>query len=408
METKPSEEESAAPWGADDAAAEAPREVFQAQISGISFDLTQEALESSLAEAGLPDVKVNLLLRPQSSSRAGQNKGRAFLEVGSKEEMDKVMALAGTMIDSRPVYISRLELPLEETKAVTVRSMRGMTEEDIQEVMQREISAIPRSVRIREQQERSTCVAFCRFDSAELAQKATTLDGANIMGRWLDVTLAPTFVRTFQEDPDGLDRLVPFAEMPTEGAIIMAKGLPFDLSVEDLRLFFQQSGIPEDSILQMRMPMHKADRNTGIAYIHAATEHVEKFLNLKGSYINERWIDIGVWVDRSKMAPGGQGTSIADSRPTVVKELRENFPDLPVVEVGSIPFDKTEADFKSFLEEQGVPLAAVSSMVMPLFRQTPNNMGTAWLVINEEEAYNRVMELSGTVFHERWLTFSDA
>lgn len=46
------------------------------------------------------------------------------------------------------------------------------------------------------------------------------------------------------------------------------------------------------------------------------------------------------------MAPGGQGTSIADSRPTVVKELRENFPDLPVVEVGSIPFDKTEADFK--------------------------------------------------------------
>lgn len=114
METKPSEEESAAPWGADDAAAEAPREVFQAQISGISFDLTQEALESSLAEAGLPDVKVNLLLRPQSSSRAGQNKGRAFLEVGSKEEMDKVMALAGTMIDSRPVYISRLELPLEE------------------------------------------------------------------------------------------------------------------------------------------------------------------------------------------------------------------------------------------------------------------------------------------------------
>lgn len=57
------------------------------------------------------------------------------------------------------------------------------------------------------------------------------------MGRWLDVTLAPTFVRTFQEDPDGLDRLVPFAEMPTEGAIIMAKGLPFDLSVEDVSRF---------------------------------------------------------------------------------------------------------------------------------------------------------------------------
>lgn len=52
-----------------------------------------------------------------------------------------------------------------------MRSMRGMTEEDIQEVMQREIDVVPRSVRIREQQEKSTCVAFCRFDNAELAQK---------------------------------------------------------------------------------------------------------------------------------------------------------------------------------------------------------------------------------------------
>lgn len=114
METKSSDEESAAPWGADDVTVEVPREVLQAQISGISFDLTQEALEASLADAGLHNVKVNLLLRPQSSSRAGQNKGRAFLEVDSKEEMNKVMALAGTMIDSRPVYISRLEIPLEE------------------------------------------------------------------------------------------------------------------------------------------------------------------------------------------------------------------------------------------------------------------------------------------------------
>ncbi|CAM9196159.1 unnamed protein product, partial [Sphacelaria rigidula] len=76
-------------------------------ISGISFDLTLEALEASLKEAGVtPDARVNLLLRPASSSRAGQNKGRAFVEVDTEADMQKVMELNGHTIDNRPVFVS--------------------------------------------------------------------------------------------------------------------------------------------------------------------------------------------------------------------------------------------------------------------------------------------------------------
>lgn len=71
-----------------------------------------------------------------------------------------------------------------------------------------------------------------------MSGQATALDGANIMGRWLDVTLAPSFVRTPIVDSDGIDRLTPFAEPPTEGSIIMVKGLPFDLTVEDVSVIY--------------------------------------------------------------------------------------------------------------------------------------------------------------------------
>lgn len=67
-----------------------------------------------------------------------------------------------------------------------------------------------------------------------MSHQATALDGANIMGRWLDVTLAPSFVRTTTVDSDGIDRLTPFAEPPTVGTVIMVKGLPFDLTVDDV------------------------------------------------------------------------------------------------------------------------------------------------------------------------------
>lgn len=50
-------------------------------------------------------------------------------------------------------------------------------------------------------------------------------------------------------------------------------------------------------------------------------------------------------MDRSKENTGPPQTSVAESRPEVVRELRERFPDLPVVEVGSLPFDKTQQDF---------------------------------------------------------------
>lgn len=48
--------------------------------------------------------------------------------------------------------------------------------------------------------------------------------------------------------------------------------------------------MPEESILQMRVPKHnRSDRNTGIAYLNVKDEEAaQKAIALKGSYINDR------------------------------------------------------------------------------------------------------------------------
>lgn len=68
-----------------------------------------------------------------------------------------------------------------------------------------------------------------RFDG-----QAVELDGVYAMGRWLDVSLATFPDPSSPRQSDGIPRGRPFAEHPTEGVIILVRGLPFDLSDEEV------------------------------------------------------------------------------------------------------------------------------------------------------------------------------
>lgn len=43
---------------------------------------------------------------------------------------------------------------------------------------------------------------------------------------------------------------------------------------------------------------------------------------------------------------------------------------------------------RAFLEENGVPRTAISEIVMPKYRQTANNIGFAWVVMNDVSQLN--------------------
>lgn len=84
------------------------------QVDGISFTMPEESVEQWFRDAGVTPAKVTLVMRPPQSSRAGQNKGRAFVELENEEDTLKCLKISGRSMGDRWVSISRLETPLEE------------------------------------------------------------------------------------------------------------------------------------------------------------------------------------------------------------------------------------------------------------------------------------------------------
>lgn len=97
-----------------EAADAAPTLIPLVQVDGISFSMPQEAVEQWFKDAGVTPAKVTLVMRPPQSSRAGQNKGRAFVELENEEDTLKCLKISGRSMGDRWVSISRLETPLEE------------------------------------------------------------------------------------------------------------------------------------------------------------------------------------------------------------------------------------------------------------------------------------------------------
>ena len=84
------------------------------QVDGISFTMPEESVEQWFRDAGVTPAKVTLVMRPPQSTRAGQNKGRAFVELENEEDTLKCLKISGRSMGDRWVTISRLETPLEE------------------------------------------------------------------------------------------------------------------------------------------------------------------------------------------------------------------------------------------------------------------------------------------------------
>lgn len=96
---------------------------FLVEVSGIPFEKAAEDVEKFFMDGGCNPLKVTMPLRPPESNRAGQNKGRAFVELASQEELDKALGLSRGNIGDRWVTVSRLRTPLEEVRGSTARSL---------------------------------------------------------------------------------------------------------------------------------------------------------------------------------------------------------------------------------------------------------------------------------------------
>lgn len=96
-----------------------PEPLYLIQVDGLPFTMATEELEQWFEEAGCPPAKVAVPLWPERSMRAGQNKGKAYLNFSSEEDTQKALSLSGRSIGERWINISRLAMPLEEVSTTS-------------------------------------------------------------------------------------------------------------------------------------------------------------------------------------------------------------------------------------------------------------------------------------------------
>eukprot|EP00752_Nemacystus_decipiens_P002808 g2620.t1 len=421
----PAEELGAADEGAAAAAAEEAVEehaeepevgksepLYLLQVDGLPFTMAQEEIEQWFVDAGCAPTEVTVPLWPERSMRAGQNKGKAYMSFDSEEATQAGLALSGRSIGERWINISRLAHPLEEACRVTIKGLQMFSESDIATIFEDAMGARPEKVDVIDNPNRSRGLAFVTFETPELARAALALDGSNIHSHWVDVALHVT-KQGSSEARVGLGNMRPFGpDVPSELMVVL-KGLPFSLLEDDIKAFLVNHDIKEEDILGMEVPKYNETQfNTGMAMFHLRSEEaVAAAIQLKGTYIGDRWVDVDRWNERggsTKDQKAKYKNTIQEARARVPAALRQKHPSLPVVAISGLPFHKTQDEVIEFLETNGVPRSAMAEIEMPLFLQTERNTGSCWVVMDDEQAYGSLMELNGAVMEERWLTINDA
>ncbi|CBJ25446.1 G-rich sequence factor 1 [Ectocarpus siliculosus] len=390
--------------------AESPEPLYLIQVDGLPFTMATEELEQWFEEAGCSPPKVTVPLWPERSIRAGQNKGKAYLHFSGEEDVRKALSLSGRSIGERWINISRLAQPLEEACTITIKGLQGFPESEVVAIFEEAVGAAPVEVKIVENPNRSRGLAFIKFEMPDLARAALHLDGTNIQNQWVDVSLH-VMKQSSNEFRLGTGSQPPFGPDVPDEMVVMLKGLPFSLLEDEIKAFILNHEIAEDEIVAINVPkFNETQFNTGIAMIHfKSDESVARALELKGTHIGERWVDVSRWNERNK--PNQRKShrdQMEETRSAVKTSLKEKHPSLPVVSISGLPFHKTEEEVIEFLEASGVPRSAMLEVEMPLFLQTQNNTGTCWVVISDEGAYETLMELNGATLDDRWLTVVDA
>lgn len=96
-----------------------------AEVNGIPFTMMEDELKEWFAAMDCPVAKVTMPLWGGETMRAGQNKGRAFVEMGTEEETQTVLSLNGRSIGERWISISRLSITLEEVGSYLIFIVKG-------------------------------------------------------------------------------------------------------------------------------------------------------------------------------------------------------------------------------------------------------------------------------------------
>lgn len=108
--------------------------ILLVQVDGIPFSLTQGELEQWLVDSGCNPVQVTMPLRPESSNRTGQNKGKAYIEMADEEGVQAALALGGRSIGERWVNVARLAMHMEEVRLRRAGGSRGRGSQESQQL----------------------------------------------------------------------------------------------------------------------------------------------------------------------------------------------------------------------------------------------------------------------------------
>ncbi|CAM9311318.1 unnamed protein product [Discosporangium mesarthrocarpum] len=386
-----------------------PRERYMVTVDGLSYGSSQSSVESFFVDAGCPPLSIYMPLRVDTSFRSGQNKGVAFVDFSTEEDMRKAIALTGNRIDDRWLNIVRRRIALDECKSVLVKGVRGLPTSVLEEFFASNVGA-PECVVAQPEMLITQGVAVVDFPTAEMAHRALELDGKMLSERWLDVMLnVQTTAKSLTPSESGglekgraQDDYV-FNNIPeVEGSVpLLVRGFSFETPDEEIRQVFLDLGIQEGEIVGFHVPKYgDMTSNRGFALLCLkGNDAVNKALAAKGTYIGTRWIDVSYW---SK-----NGASKFQSAERTPEMLMKRYPNLPCIRVEGLPFSMSSEDIRECFIELGLLADSIEELSVPKFRNTTNNTGVCYFIINNEEMYYHILRLSGSQVGSRWVKVSD-
>ena len=299
----------------------------------------------------------------------------AVTEEGEAEETTENEDAKGVMSDPRTIVVQGLPY------STTVEEIAAFFREN--EVELEDIGIVTDSFGMASGFALAKVVEGGNMEKALSMQEITYRDSE----RWVDVFSDGTLAMEQAQKIKAQDQLFTADEIKN---VVVASGLPFDVTVEQVEAFFGQADVSLDKVEMVQ----ESGRFTGRALIYAVDEtNKEKAMTLSGQVIYEggRWVDLTIPSTRL----GKQTLFMARKPPSQD----------PRVLISGLPWDTDEDGVREFLRERDIQSKTIEMMNLPDGRSS----GRALVVCTDLDSKEMALGCSGEYFGDsgRWLRITD-
>jgi len=249
------------------------KEKYTAYVVNMSYDTTEETLNSAFAEYG---TVTNIYMPTDRDS--GKPRGFAFVSLSTQEELDKVLeAMAEVSIDQRTVYVTKARSKSEKTAAATQTDVKKVyvgnvsfdtTKSDLTTYFSETGTVLDVYCPTHQDTGLPRGFAFVTMSASDAENAIETHDGKEFMGRSLSVR-------------ESLPRGQKLKEETKDEVKLYIGNISFNLEEDDLSEIFSEYG----EIVDLYMPKDReTGRPRGFAFCTMSKESCTKAIEATDGY----------------------------------------------------------------------------------------------------------------------------